>query len=213
MLLLYLVKTEISDIRILSHVNKIFSSVSYVVFSNISKDCWIIDIGDFESLNKLIGDYNPKAVFLTHSHYDHIYGLNDICKIYPSIPVHTNANGMCLLKDSCNNLSGYFGSPFIFNSLSSISCVEDRENITFNGNLDIKAVFTPGHNPSCITWIVGDAIFTGDSYIPGFKTLTKLPGGDRQQAIKSERPIQQISKGKTIYPGHKVNIANGNEKL
>ncbi len=85
-----------------------------------------------------------------------------------------------------------------------IRVIEDGEEITLNDGFSAKAVFTPGHNPSCITWVIGDAVFSGDSYIPGVKTVTNLPGADKSEASRSEILLQNLAEGKCIYPGHKI---------
>ena len=65
-----------------------------------------------------------------------------------------------------------------------------------------KAVFTPGHSPCCVTWIIGDAVFTGDSYIPGVKTVANIPHSDKLMAAQSESAIRQLAEHRAIYPGH-----------
>lgn len=145
-----------------------------------------------------------KQVLLTHAHFDHIYGLNDLLKVSPQIKVYTNDTGKDMLLNARKNLSFYHETPFVFEYPENIVTINDRNEIDLNNGLTAKAVFTPGHNPSCITWIVGDAIFTGDSYIPGVKTITNLPGGNKLQAIEFEELIKRLAIDKTIYPGHSV---------
>ena len=52
-------------IKVISHINKLFTSVSYIVFDDESRDCWIIDVGDYAEIKSLISDYKLKGVFLT----------------------------------------------------------------------------------------------------------------------------------------------------
>jgi len=61
---------------------------------------------------------------------------------------------------------------------------------------------TPGHNLGCLTMVMGDLIFTGDSYIPGVKVSTQLPGGDKKLAQLSLDRILRLAEGKRICPGH-----------
>lgn len=109
-----------------------------------------------------------------------------------------------MLLDAKKNMSLYHESPFVISDLSRIEIVEDGENINIEDGMMAKAIFTPGHNPSCITWLIGDAIFTGDSYIPGIKTVTNLPGGDKKLAAEMQNIIMDLAVGKTLYPGHKI---------
>lgn len=44
----------------------------------------------------------------------------------------------------------------------------------------LYVIETPGHCPSCLTYYTDNYIFTGDSYIPNVKVVTKLPYGDKK---------------------------------
>lgn len=175
------------------HINDLFNSVSYALKGII------IDPGD-----KWRGFYNVEKVLLTHAHFDHIYGLNDLLKISPSAKVITNEYGREMLFDAKKNMSFYHETPFVFNFQDSIITVEDGYEIILDSNLTAKAIFTPGHNPSCITWIIEDCLFTGDSYIPRLKTVTNLPGGNKFEAEKSLNMIKSLEIARTVYPGHIV---------
>jgi glyoxylase-like metal-dependent hydrolase (beta-lactamase superfamily II) len=59
------------------------------------------------------------------------------------------------------------------------------------GNLEGRAMHTPGHTPACMTYVVGDAAFVGDTlFMPDYGTARcDFPGGDAQQLYRS---IQRI---------------------
>lgn len=174
-------------------VNSIFSSVCYRL-KNV-----VIDPGD-----EWEGFDNVKSVLLTHAHFDHIYGLNKLIERNPDAVVYTNEAGLIMLGDAKKNMSLYHETPFVFDYPERIFTVTDGDEIDLDDDLAAKVVFTPGHNPSCITWIIGDAIFTGDALIPGVKTVTNLPHGNKAQALASEALIKSLALNKSIYPGHKV---------
>lgn len=175
------------------HTNSLFNSMSYA-FKDI-----LLDPGDSWK-----GFENVAKVLLTHAHFDHIYGLNELMRISPEAKVYTNDFGREMLLNARKNLSFYHESPFVFEHPENIVIVNDGDEIELGNGQTAKAVFTPGHNPSCITWIIKDAIFTGDSYIPGIKTVTNLPKGNKDQSIKSEKLIMRLASGKIIYPGHYI---------
>lgn len=179
--------------NISSHTNSFFSSICYKL-----GNC-LIDFGDIWE-----GFLDVDKVLLTHAHFDHIYGLNELLKLYPTAKVYTNIYGRDMLFDAKKNMSFYHETPFVLENEESIVLVDDGEEIQLDNGHVAKAIFTPGHNPSCITWIIGDSIFTGDAYIPGIKTVTNLPGGNKNDAGQSIKLIKDISTGKNIYPGHKV---------
>jgi len=159
----------------------------------------LVDPGDV-----WVGFDNVSAVLLTHAHFDHIYGLNELLGISPGARVYTNPIGKDMLLNARKNLSLYHETPFVFEHPEAVVIVNDGMTVNLGNGRSARAVFTPGHNPSCITWVVGSHVFTGDSYIPGIKTVTNLPDGNRFQANESEDLIKSISKDKVILPGHNV---------
>lgn len=164
--------------------------MTYVVGSTV------VDPGDVDGL---IGIAD---VLLTHCHFDHIYGLNRLWETNRSIKVYTNECGRILLADSRKNLSKYHGEQFVFSHPENIVVVNDGDDIVLDCGLTATAVFTPGHNDSCITWIVGDFLFTGDAYIPGVPVVTNLPGADKAKAAESVGLISRLSLGSMVCPGH-----------
>jgi glyoxylase-like metal-dependent hydrolase (beta-lactamase superfamily II) len=59
------------------------------------------------------------------------------------------------------------------------------------GDLDAQALATPGHTPACITYVIGDAAFVGDTlFMPDFGSArTDFPGGSATQLYDSIRRI------------------------
>ena len=199
-----LLNTHIMNVKVLT--NSLYNSTTNVIYPSIENIAFLVDCGDIDPIQK---DYiekglTIKSVLLTHGHFDHIYGLNRIVNLFPNIRIYTNYNGKEMLSNSRKNMSYYHNSSFVFDYPNNIIVVKDGAKIELTDGIIARALFTPGHNPSCITWIVGDAVFTGDSLIPGLKTVTNLPGGDKNMAAESKKIIMEIVKGKTIYPGHKV---------
>lgn len=181
-------------IGIQSHTNHHFSSKSYRLLNAI------VDPGD--EWNGFIG---VEKILLTHAHFDHIYGLNKLMQLNPSAKIYTNDYGKQMLLDAKKNLSFYHDEVFVLNYPNSVVLIRDNEELKLDENLTAKAVYTPGHNPSCITWVIDNSLFTGDAYIPGFKTITNLPAGDKKAAANSFEIIKGLTFGRTVYPGHETN--------
>lgn len=185
------------------HINSLFNSCTYVI-DNGESVCWLIDCGDNEPLLPLLKGKRLKGVLLTHSHFDHIYGLNELLKRFPETLIYTNESGKEALLDERKNMSLYHETPFVFEFPENIRIVKDGDEIEISGGIKAKVMATPGHHPSCLTYIIGDAIFTGDSYIPGTKVVTNLPKGDKRLAQESLDKIIQLAKECKIYPGHDI---------
>jgi glyoxylase-like metal-dependent hydrolase (beta-lactamase superfamily II) len=72
------------------------------------------------------------------------------------------------------------------------------------GNLTIKVLHTPGHTPACVTYIVGDAAFVGDTvFMPDYGTArADFPGGDARTLYHSIRKILDLPKDARLFTGH-----------
>lgn len=180
-------------------VNTVFNSCSYVLVQDGAS--WIVDCGDVELLLPLIQG-QLRGVMLTHSHFDHIYGLNDLLALFPHTPVLTNAAGREGLLSDKLNFSRYHETPFVLDTPEDIRLVDDQERFELFDGVNAQAVYTPGHSPCSMTWKIGDTLFTGDSYIPGVKTVTSFPHSDRQLAGESLERILGLAESCQVYPGH-----------
>ena len=180
-------------------VNSVFNSCTYVLTQ--CGQSWVVDCGDVESILARVNG-NLCGVLLTHAHFDHIYGLNRLLSVFPDVPVYTNREGLNGLLSDKLNFSRYHEEPFILDRPGNVRLVDDGETVTLMDGIDAQAIATPGHSPCCITWIVRDAVFTGDSYIPGIKTVTNFPHSDKMLARQSEERICSLACDRHIYPGH-----------
>lgn len=191
--------TDNGTMKIRQVVNSIFNSCTYV----LSKDghSWLVDCGDVKCFLPFVKGHLD-GVMLTHSHFDHIYGLNRVLELFPSIPVYTNQAGLDGLQSDKLNFSRYHVTPFVLDAVDNVKIVQDGEHIPLFDGVEATAFYTPGHSPCCVTWMVEDALFTGDSFIPGVKTVTNFPHSDKMMAAKSEVFIRDLATNHQVYPGH-----------
>lgn len=184
-------------------VNKIFTSNTYIVFDDDYDYCWLIDIGDFEKIADAIpAGMSIRGVFLTHTHFDHIYGINALHRAFPTCKVYTAEYGKEALYDEKKNFSKYHEIPLAYEG-EEVIVLKEGQIVELYKDTNIIAYETPGHCASCMSYILNELIFTGDSLIPGVKVVTKLPGGDRTLAKQSKEKIILLSKDRTICPGHR----------
>lgn len=67
-----------------------------------------------------------------------------------------------------------------------------RDDDSFTvGTIPGRAIHTPGHTPACMTYVIGDAAFVGDTlFMPDYGTARcDFPGGDARQLYRSIRRI------------------------
>lgn len=186
-------------------VNNLFmNSMTYVIHSDESNYCILIDCGEYKMLSTVLADLKKevKAVLLTHGHSDHIWGLQELIKVYPDVIVYTTKEGHEELKDPRKNLSLYHEMPISITGYNTF-VIQDGLTLHFQNIADIDIIATPGHDSSCITYKVETNLFTGDSYIPGIKVFTKFPRSNRELAIASRIKLETMEHdGYRIYCGH-----------
>lgn len=177
--------------------NTIFSSNTYIV--SVEEVDFLVDCGD---IYKLKDSLNIKAVFITHPHFDHIYGLNGLMRRFPNCTIYVHEEAYKALYNERLNLSKYCGKDFVFFFRSVVQLCKEISIIDING-FKIEAFHTPGHHPGAVCYRIGDYLFSGDSYIHGIQTITNLPQSDKAKAMTSEILIKKLwTKNIVLCPGH-----------
>jgi len=137
-------------INVIGIINQIFFSNSYIVYDDVNKsEAIMIDCGDLDKVLKMKKKYNTniKCVFITHSHYDHIYGLNNLLCVYPNVEIFASERGTKGLYNTKDNLSIYFENPFIYSGQNCRVLVNDQKCNPIPKVL-VDAKYTPGHDAS-----------------------------------------------------------------
>ena len=79
------------------------------------------------------------------------------------------------------------------------------EGDTFHiGQLRGDVLHTPGHTPACMTYVIGDAAFVGDTlFMPDFGTARcDFPGGSSENLFASIKKILTLPDATRIFVGH-----------
>lgn len=187
--------------KIVRIINNILNSNTYLLYDDSKSDCWLVDIGEVEPIQEIIGNNKIKGVFLTHTHYDHIYGINRLVELFPECIIYTSQHGEEGLFSDKLNFSRYHGDSILFQG-KHIKVLKEGDEVTLFPNIVLKAMYTPGHDWSCMCYYTDTLIFTGDSYIPNIKLVTSFPKSNKKEAKKSLDRILGMSKTRHVYPGH-----------
>ena len=194
-------------LEIIQIENNPVSSNCFVVYDKqYDNSCVVIDPGSENEQkiialiqnNQLIVDY----IFLTHEHFDHIWSVNNILKIFPQAQLTCNKTCGDRITNRKKNNSIFYNQIGFEITRPSIVTDELTSGIRW-GNYTITFMNTPGHSLGSICITIDGKLFTGDTLIPNEKTVTKLPGGSSEE-IKQTIEKLQFFKGRniTIYPGH-----------
>lgn len=185
--------------------NRVFNSRTYILTKENCELVWLVDCGDTDRVLEMIGEKSVEGVLLTHAHSDHIYGLEALMKRFPEVKIYTNAAGVEALKDPRLNISHYHSEyPDIsIEAPDNVCILKEGDELNVLGEA-VKVYETPGHAPSCLTYIMEGKAFTGDAYIPGVKVFTGFPHSNRKQAAESVERILQLTFQCLILSGHTV---------
>ncbi|MCW2120289.1 MBL fold metallo-hydrolase [Flavobacterium sp. 7A] len=191
-------------IKIQAVTNEHFKANTYIIKSSTNETaCYLIDIGNYDGvMNILEKNQYIKSVFLTHAHYDHICGINEIVNQFPECTIFCSKYTKEALQDSKVNLSFYHNTPVIYKG-NNVRILTEEDTCDLFVNVKLTTLETPGHNEGSLTFKIEQAIFSGDSLIPETAVITKLKSGNKADAKKSIIKIRDnASKNDVIYPGH-----------
>ena len=108
--------TVITEMNIHQIVNSVFTSNTYILSVEGKDGHVLIDIGDIAPIKQCVQEKcgTVQALFLTHTHYDHIYGIKDLLRLYPDCIVYTSSFGKEALGSDKLNFSRYHNDPVIW---------------------------------------------------------------------------------------------------
>lgn len=198
-------------------VNSVFNSNTFVIHDD--RHAVIVDMGDFLPVKEYLEKNNlaPSALLVTHVHYDHIYGIPSFMNEFPDTPIFTSSEGKESFKNPKWNFSRYHDDPISIDSPQIHTTELPFPEIAFQLDIPTLSGFsinlpdfkepvipipTPGHDHSCVSFIIGDNLFSGDSFIPGVKVVDTFPKSDKSIAKNWYDKLESLSSSYHIYPGH-----------
>lgn len=137
-----------------------------------------------------------KMILLTHGHFDHVHGLEEIKE-------KTKAEVWVNKKDVGLQYGGEIAADMFFT---------DGQKLNF-GEEEIKVIFTAGHTPGSVCFLVGNNLFSGDTLFKQGVGRTDLPGGNTGELEKSLKLLLALPPETMVYPGHGEETTVGGEQF
>ena len=190
------------------------STVTYLVWDPATKAAAIIDpVLDYEphaarlttasvdAVLDIADDLGLKVVWAldTHAHADHLSAAHHVREITGAkvgigariTEVQRVFSSMFHASDVCHD-GGAFDALF-------------KDDETFSlGDLTVHVLHTPGHTPACVTYVIDDAAFVGDTlFMPDYGTArADFPGGDAATLYRSIHRILDLPPETRVFVGH-----------
>ena len=142
---------------------------------------------------------NVDYILLTHGHFDHILGLNEILSIFQKAEIYLSKEDECLVKEGNKEILSSFGIPLSLYSIPSPFIYNDYPSLL--GPFTI--IKTPGHTKGgvCLYNSEENILFSGDTLFDGGEGRTDL-GGNWKELLESLKKLSALSDNTTVFPGH-----------
>ena len=160
----------------------------YLIHDHVSNRVGVVDPA-WEA-DKIIERVKEKGlvisdILLTHSHFDHINGIEDVLKVHDA-QVH-------LLHEEARFWGHYQDLPTTHHSGDIIKI----------GKTEIEVLHTPGHTPGSACYHLHDDLITGDTMFVFGCGRCDLAGGDPNQMYDTLRRLgRELPASTIIHPGH-----------
>ena len=163
------------------------STYTYIISSGEGREALIIDpvIEHTNEYLKILEKLKLKLVKVidTHIHADHITALNELNK-----------------RTSCTRIMGE-------NSKSEVIDIKVKDNEKINiENIELKAMYTPGHTDCSYSYLMNDRVFTGDTLLINGTGRTDFQNGSSFDAYDSLfNKLLKLPEKTLVYPAHDYN--------
>jgi glyoxylase-like metal-dependent hydrolase (beta-lactamase superfamily II) len=191
------------------------NSASYVVHDPETMQAAIIDpVLDYdpisgrtstESADKIAAHVTEVGLTVawiieTHVHADHLTASDRLRK---------QLGGKSGIGHGLTEVQKTFGA--LFNMTDTLPADGSQFDETFAdgatfkiGNIEARVMATPGHTPACVTYVIGDACFVGDTmFMPDSGTARcDFPGGEAKQLYASLQKILELPEDMRLFVCH-----------
>ncbi len=190
-------------------------TLTYVVFDPQTRDAVVIDpVLDYEPVGSLTFTESVDAVtaFIherglrlhyvleTHAHADHLSGSQLLARRFGARVVIGKR-----ITEVQATFKHVFDLPATFaTDGSQFDVLLDEGTQLEAGSLSISALATPGHTPACLSYLIGDAVFTGDAlFMDDYGTgRCDFPRGSADMLFDSVKKLYELPGSTRVFVGH-----------
>lgn len=192
-------------------------TLTYVVWDPSTRDAVIIDpVLDYDPTGSRVSEASAEAVaeyvraeglrvyylLETHAHADHLSGSPVLQRRFPEAKLAIGER----IREVQAVFRDFFdlGPDFPVDGRQFDRLLSDGERIEA-GALTIEAIATPGHTPACMSFLIGDALFTGDAlFMPDYGAgRCDFPRGSAEDLYDSiTTRIYSLPETTRVFTGH-----------
>lgn len=191
-------------------------TLTYVVFDETTLDAIVIDpVLDYEpgaSKTSLESYHQVKAfiqeqklklhyILETHAHADHLSSSQYFKKDFPQAKTGIGEN----ITQVQEVFKGFFNFKNLPTDGSQFDVLFKDQETKEAGSLRFKIMNTPGHTPACVSYLIEDAVFTGDAlFMEDYGTgRCDFPGGSVEDSYTSVHDkLYSLPDNTRVFVGH-----------
>jgi glyoxylase-like metal-dependent hydrolase (beta-lactamase superfamily II) len=163
------------------------STYTYIISSGKGREALIIDpvIDNISQYIKVLENLELKLVKVidTHIHADHITGMNELNK-----------------RTKCVRVMGEHSQSEVIDIK-----LKDNEKLKIE-NIELKAIYTPGHTDCSYSYLMENKVFTGDTLLINGTGRTDFQSGNPYDAYDSLfNKLLKLPDKTLVYPAHDYN--------
>ena len=145
-------------------------------------------------------DLIVSAICLTHGHFDHIWGAEEL-RTLSQVKLYGPEAERVLFEDAKVNVSAQVGRPY---TIRLDEYLKDQDILEIEG-IKLKMIHTPGHTigSSCYYMEEAGILISGDTLFEGSVGRTDLPTGSMSMLNRSiKEKLLKLPDETKVYPGH-----------
>lgn len=191
------------------------NTISYVIKDPNSQSCAIVDsVMDidyaagritFDHADAIIAhvkanDLSVEWLLETHVHADHLSAAPYLQEqLGGQIGIGKN---ITVVQDTFGKVFNE-GTEFARDGSQFDRLLDDGDTFAI-GDMPVEVIYTPGHTPACLTFVIGDAAFVGDTlFMPdGGSARADFPGGDAGQLYDSIQRVLALPDETRLFMCH-----------
>jgi hydroxyacylglutathione hydrolase len=186
---------------------------AYLLTNQETNKAVVIDPGmNPQPLLRRVADLEVEAILLTHAHFDHIGGVDELRKL-KKCPVYLHdleADWLTNPKKNGSLMWPEIGGPITTEPAEY--ALDEGQKLELLGQT-FKVFHTPGHSPGSVSFLWEDQLFSGDVLFKLSVGRTDLTGGNHNQLLDSiNGKLFKLDDRVQVYPGHGPRTSIGFEK-
>lgn len=203
------------SLQIESFFDEATNTVSYIVFDRTTGACAVVDS---------VLDYDPKSGRTSTASADRIIArVRELgARLEWILETHVHADHLSAAPWIKQQLGGRLGIgehivtvQQVFGKLFNAGTEFERDGSQFDhlfrdgesftiGSLQARALHTPGHTPACMSYLIEDAAFVGDTlFMPDYGTARcDFPGGNARTLYRSIRTLLSLPPDTRLFMCH-----------